>query len=58
MKFQNEADFNENNVPSRGRYPFPSNKVDKYNIYLILDSKEFFGSFLQVLEEGLHVLKL
>ena len=25
---------------------------------LILDSKEFFGSFLQVLEEGLHVLKL
>jgi predicted transcriptional regulator len=33
MKFQNEADFNENNVPSRGRYPFPSNKDDKYNIY-------------------------
>ena len=33
MKFQNEAGFNENNVPSRGRYPFPSNKDDKYNIY-------------------------
>ena len=34
MKFQNEADFNENNVPSRGRYPFPSNRDDKYNIYI------------------------
>lgn len=33
MKFQNEAGFNENNVPSRGRYPFPSIKDDKYNIY-------------------------
>ena len=33
MKFQNEAGFNENNVPSRGRYPFPSTKDDKYNIY-------------------------
>ncbi len=33
MKFQNEADFNENNVPSSGRYPFPSNKDDEYNIY-------------------------
>ena len=33
MKFQNEADFNENNVSSRGRYSFPSNKDDKYNIY-------------------------
>ena len=33
MKFQNEAGFNENNVPSRGRYPFPSNQDDKYNIY-------------------------
>jgi predicted transcriptional regulator len=33
MKFQNEAGFNENNVPSRGRYPFPSNKDDKYNTY-------------------------
>ena len=33
MKFQNEADFNENNVLSRGRYSFPSNKDDKYNIY-------------------------
>jgi DNA-binding transcriptional ArsR family regulator len=33
MKFQNEAGFNENNVPSRGKYRFPSNKDDKYNIY-------------------------
>jgi predicted transcriptional regulator len=33
MKFQNEAGFNENNVPSRGRYPFPSNQDDKSNIY-------------------------
>ena len=34
MKFQNDVGFNENNVPSRGRYPFPSNKDDKYNMYI------------------------
>jgi DNA-binding transcriptional ArsR family regulator len=31
MKFQNEWDFNENNVPNRGRYPYPNNKDNKNN---------------------------
>jgi DNA-binding transcriptional ArsR family regulator len=33
MKFQNEVGFDGNNVPSRGRYPYPSNNNDKNNIY-------------------------
>ena len=59
MKFQNEAGFNENNVPSRGRYPFPSNKDDKYNIYFDPRFKRILWFlFASTLEEGCTCAKI
>jgi DNA-binding transcriptional ArsR family regulator len=43
MKFQNEAGFNKNNIPSRGRYPYPNNN-DKNN-----NNKYFDPRFKRIL---------
>jgi DNA-binding transcriptional ArsR family regulator len=43
MKFQNEAGFDDSNIPSRGRYPYPNNN-DKNN-----NNKYFDPRFKRIL---------